>query len=53
MLRKLIYAWRKRRFCKANRYNCPECIYRKFLWNEDFPVFRGVFCLYPRFKEGK
>ena len=53
MLRKLIYAWRKRRFCKANRYNCPECIYREFLWNEDFPVFRGVFCLYPRFKEGK
>ena len=53
MFRKLIYAWRKHRFCKANRFCCPDCIYHKFLWDKDYPVFRGVFCLYPRFKEGE
>lgn len=45
MLRKLIHRIRKRRFCKANRWYCPDCIYHEHLF--DGVVYRGVRCHYP------
>ena len=45
MLRKLINRIRKHRFCKANRWYCPECIYHEHLF--DGAVYRGVRCHYP------
>ena len=50
MLRRLIYAWRKRRFCKANRFYCPDCIYHDFVW--EGIMFRGTRCRYPMDKDG-
>ena len=49
MLRRLVYAWRKRRFCKANRFYCPDCIYHDFVW--EGIVFRGNRCRYPKGEE--
>lgn len=51
MIKHIIHKLKHRRFCKLNNYFCPDCIYHKFLWDKDYPVFRGVFCLYP--KEGE
>ena len=45
MFRKLIHRIRKRRFCKANRWFCPDCIYHEHLF--DGVVYRGVRCHYP------
>lgn len=45
MFRKLIHRLRKRRFCKANRWFCPDCIYHEHLF--DGVVYRGVRCHYP------
>ncbi len=44
-MRKLINRIKKRRFCKANRWFCPDCIYHEHLW--DGIVYRGVRCHYP------
>lgn len=46
MIRKLIYKIRKRRFCKQNRWFCPDCIYHDFIF--EGAVFRGNRCRYPR-----
>lgn len=45
MFRKLIHRIQKRRFCKANRWFCPDCIYHEHLF--DGVVYRGVRCHYP------
>lgn len=45
MFRKLIHRIRKRRFCKANHWFCPDCIYHEHLF--DGIVYRGVRCHYP------
>ena len=45
MFRKLINRIRKRRFCKANRWFCPDCIYHEHLF--DGIVCHGVRCHYP------
>ena len=42
MFKRLIKIMRIRRVCRANGYNCPECIYHEFLF--DGAVFRGVRC---------
>lgn len=42
MLKRLLKILRIRRVCRANGYNCAECIYHDFLF--DGVVFRGVAC---------
>lgn len=45
-LRMLIWKLGKRRFCRLNGYNCPECIYHHFVYEGS--IFRGNRCRYPR-----
>jgi len=44
--RKMMWEMRRRKFCKLNGYNCPECIYHN--WVFDGCIFRGNDCLYPK-----
>ena len=50
MIQKLIYKMRKRRFCKLNRWFCPDCIYHDFVFDE-CEIFRGNRCRYPKYRE--
>ena len=49
MIRKLIYKMRKRRFCKLNRWSCPDCVYHDFVF--EGAIFRGNRCRYPKHRE--
>lgn len=42
MLKRLIDRIRHRRFCRLNRYYCPDCIYHDFVF--EGAVFRGNKC---------
>lgn len=48
-LKKLLWKIRKRRFCRLNCYNCPECIYHDFVFEGS--TFRGNRCRYPKEEE--
>ena len=43
---KLLYKARKRRFCKLNRWFCPDCIYHDFIF--EGAIFKGNNCRFPR-----
>ena len=44
---KRLFLWHKhRKFCKLNRFFCPDCIYHNFVW-EDGIIFRGNKCMHP------
>lgn len=47
----LLYKMRKRRFCKLNRFFCPDCIYHDFIF--EGAIFRGNKCRYPRHTKGE
>ncbi len=49
-LRNLMWKWKRNRFCKLNRYFCPDCIYHDFIFEGS--IFRGNRCRYPKPKEG-
>lgn len=42
VLHRIIRRIKARRICKANRYNCPECIYHE--WVFEGVTFRGNKC---------
>lgn len=42
MLKSLIRRMRHRRFCKLNRFFCPDCIYHDFVF--EGAIFRGNRC---------
>ena len=42
MLKKLINHIKHNRFCRLNRYNCSECIYHNFIFEDG--IFRGNWC---------
>lgn len=50
MIRRLYWKLRRRRFCRANGYYCPDCIYHRNIWDKDGVTYRGVKCLYPGIK---
>lgn len=41
---KLKKRWKKRKFCKANRYYCPDCIYHEHVFQG--LIYRGIRCHY-------
>lgn len=45
-IKKILWKWKKRRFCKLNGYFCPECIYRDFIFEGG--IFRGNRCRFPK-----
>ena len=46
MIKRIIHKLKHRRFCKANNYFCPDCIYHGFV--RDDITFRGNRCRYPK-----
>lgn len=42
MLKKWLWQRKKKKVCKINNYNCPECIYHDFLYSGI--SFKGVVC---------
>lgn len=45
-IKRLIARIKYERFCKANHYFCPDCIYHKFIFEDDL-FFRGNDCQHP------
>lgn len=47
IIKRIIARIKHKRFCKLNRYFCPDCIYHDFKFDEG-AIFRGNACRYPK-----